>query len=54
LVAGAGPPSILYNHVNRSFRRGRGLFDLGVLVARPFFCRSWPLCLASFAVAIRE
>jgi hypothetical protein len=31
LVVGAGPPSLLYNHVNRSFRWGRGLFDLAGL-----------------------
>jgi hypothetical protein len=40
LAAGAGSPSILYNHVNRSFLWGRGLFDPGVLVARPFFLSS--------------
>jgi hypothetical protein len=36
-AGGAGLPSILYNHVNRSFLWGRGLLDPGVLVARPFF-----------------
>jgi hypothetical protein len=47
LAVGAGPPSILYNHLNRSFRWGRGLFDPGVLVARPFSCRtSQSRCIA--------
>jgi hypothetical protein len=36
LAAGAGPPSLLYNHLNRSSLRDRGLFVPGVLVARPF------------------
>ena len=35
MVAGAGLPSFLYNHVNRSFLVGVGLFDPGVLFARP-------------------
>lgn len=41
MAAGAGPPSLLYNHVNRSFRWGRGLFDLaglaGSAVSLPLF-----------------
>src|SRR5829696_3460369 len=42
LPAGAGSPSHLYNHVNGSFLQGRGLFDQGVLVARPFSCAADP------------
>src|SRR5215203_235306 len=42
LPAGAGSPSLLYNHVNRSFLQRRGLFDQGVLVARPFSCAAGP------------
>lgn len=38
MAAGAGPPSLLYNHVNRSFLVGVGLIGRGELVTRPFSC----------------
>jgi hypothetical protein len=37
LAVTAGPPSLLYNHLNRSFRWGRGLFDLVGALAAPLF-----------------
>ncbi len=67
MVAGAGLPSILYNHVNRSFLCGRGLFDLAglrgsaflmlrlrtePLRVRPHFFASYRgLCLLGFSLA---
>jgi hypothetical protein len=48
LGGSTGPSSFLYNHFNGSFRGGEGLFDPGVLVARPFLMPfmlliTWPL-----------
>ena len=37
MVAGAGLPSFLYNHVNRSFLIGVGLFGSGRVGRTPFF-----------------
>jgi hypothetical protein len=62
LAAGAESPSLfgspveagaafLYNHVNRSFLWGLGLFDRGGLVARPIFC-PYPLAALSLKDAI--
>lgn len=41
LEAGAGLPSLLYNHVNRSFRGCWGLFDLAGLAGSAFFLLSF-------------
>src|SRR5687768_10322006 len=41
LAVGAGPPSLLYNHLNRSFRWGRGLFDLVEPDSSTIFIRSF-------------
>jgi hypothetical protein len=50
LAAGAGPPSLLYNHVNRSFLWGRGLFDLAGLAGSAIFFSLCTLRLSTRSV----